>query len=96
MQHRWPVNSPDPYPVVARRDPDGIPCPLVGRDVETVAAAALALSAFLPKHAAIFKSDNLRPGLRVVLRRRGPRGPLHCSPTRRSTSTSPQIRTAGA
>ena len=57
MQHGWPVNSPDAYPVVARQDPGGIPRPLVDPDVETVAACARALSAFLPKHAAIFKAD---------------------------------------
>ena len=77
MHNGWPVDSPDAYPVVARRDPDGIPRPLVDRDVETVAACALALAAFLPKHAAIFKADTLHSGLRVVLRRRRPRGPLH-------------------
>ena len=78
MKHRWPVNSPDAYPVVARRDPGGIPRPLGGRDVvETVAAATLALSAFLPKHAAIFKADTFAPVCESYLRRRGPRGSLH-------------------
>ena len=61
MQHHWPVNSPEAYPIVARRDPDGIPRTLVERDVETVAAAALALCVFLPKHAAIFKTDTFTP-----------------------------------
>ena len=61
MQNGWSVNSPDAYPVVARRDPAGIPRPLVERDVEIVAAAALALSAFLPKHAAIFKAGTFTP-----------------------------------
>ena len=40
MQHRWPVENPDAYPLVAHRDPDGIPHPLVERNVETVAASA--------------------------------------------------------
>ena len=48
----------DACPLVAHRDPDGIPHPLVERDVETVAACALALRAFLTKHAAIFKADD--------------------------------------
>ena len=61
MHNGWPVDSPDAYPVVARRDPDGIPRPLVERDVETVAAAALALAAFLPKHAATFKAETFTP-----------------------------------
>ena len=61
MQHRWPVKSPGAYPVVARRGPGGIPRPLVERDVETVAAWTLALSAFLPRHAAIFKADTFIP-----------------------------------
>ena len=49
--------EPRRLPLVAHRDPDGIPHPLVERDVETVAACALALRAFLTKHAAIFKAD---------------------------------------
>ena len=61
MQNGWSVNSPDAYPVVARRDPGGIPRPLVERDVETVVACPLPLSAFLPKHAAIFKADTFTP-----------------------------------
>ena len=61
MQHGWPVESPDAYPLVAHRGPDGIPHPLVERDVETVAACALALRAFLTKHAAIFKADPFTP-----------------------------------
>ena len=32
MQHHWPVNSPDADPVVARRDPNGIPRPFDRRD----------------------------------------------------------------
>ena len=48
----------DAYPLVAHRDPGGIPHPLVARDVETVAACALALRALLTKRAAIFKADD--------------------------------------
>ena len=59
MHNGWPGDSPDAYPVVARRDPDGVPRPLVERDVETV--AALDLAAFLPKHAATFKADTFTP-----------------------------------
>ena len=54
MPHGWPVESPDAYPLVAHRHPGGIPSPLVEQDVATVAACALALYAFLPKHAALF------------------------------------------
>ena len=61
MHNGWPGDSPDAYPVVARRDPDGVPRPLVERDVETVAAAALDLAAFLPKHAATFKAETFTP-----------------------------------
>ena len=35
-----PVENPDAYPLVAHRDPDGIPHPLGERNVETVAASA--------------------------------------------------------
>ena len=53
-------SPPDAYPVVARRGPGGN-TPAAGRDVETVAAWTLALSAFLPRHAAIFKADTFIP-----------------------------------
>ena len=35
MQHRWPVENPDAYPLVAHRDPDGIPHPLGERAEST-------------------------------------------------------------
>ncbi len=61
MQNGWPVDSTDAYPVVAHREPNGIPRPLGERDVEIVVACALALAAFLPKHAAVFKADTFTP-----------------------------------
>ena len=61
MEHGWPVASPDAYPLVDRREPDGTPRPLVERDVEIATACALSLSAFFGKHAAMFESDNFAP-----------------------------------
>ena len=57
MEHGWPVASPDAYPLVERRDPDGTPRPLVERDVEIATACALALAGFFARHAAVFESD---------------------------------------
>ena len=96
MQHGWPVESPDAYPLVAHRDPDGIPHPLVERDVETVAACALALRAFLTKHAAIFKADPFPRSASRTSTTRTARS-ASPSPTRRSTSstsTNPRTRNA--
>ena len=61
MEHGWPVESADAYPLVAHRDPDGRPRPLVERDVQIATACALSLSAFFAKHAAIFASDTFAP-----------------------------------
>ena len=61
MEHGWPVEHADAYPLVERRDPDGTPRPLVERDVEVAAACALSLGAFFARHAAIFKSDTVAP-----------------------------------
>ncbi len=61
MTHGWPVESPDAYPVVERRDPDGVMRPLVERDVEIAAACAGSLGAFILKHAAMFSSDTFTP-----------------------------------
>ena len=61
MRNALPVESPDAYPLVAHRNANGIPQLLGDRDVETATACALALSAFLPKHAGIFQADSFTP-----------------------------------
>ena len=61
MEHGWPVESADAYPLVERGDPDGTPRPLVERDVEVAAACALSLGAFFARHAALFQSDPVAP-----------------------------------
>ena len=61
MRNALPVESPDAYPLVAHGNPNGIPQPLGDRDVKTATACALALSAFLPKHAGIFQADSFTP-----------------------------------
>ena len=95
MQNGWSVNSPDAYPVVARRDPAGIPQPLVERDVDTVAATALALSAFLPKHAAIFKAGTFRSASRTSTTRTArSASPSPAGRSTSSTSMDPPIRKA--
>ncbi len=61
--------------------------------VETATAWALALSAFLPKHPSIFQADSFTSSLRVVLRRRRPRGAVHRA--LRSERRLPTERTRG-
>ena len=61
MEHGWRVDSADAYPLVQRRDPDGVVRPLAERDVEIATACARSLSVFLGKHAAILSSTTLAP-----------------------------------
>ena len=61
MEQGWPVASPDAYPRVQRVDPDGMPRPLVERDVAIATACALALSAFCVRNAAVFESEAPAP-----------------------------------
>ena len=61
MEHRWRVHSADAYPLVQRRDPDGVVRPLIERDLEIATACALALTAFLGRHAAILRSTTFEP-----------------------------------
>ena len=64
MEHGWPVESADAYPLVAHREPDGRPRPLVERDVLRQARGDLHVGHF-------------RARLRVVLRRRRSGGAVH-------------------
>ena len=61
MEHGWAVTSPDAYPLVDRREPDGAPRPLVERDVEIATACARSLCALFAKHSALFASDSPAP-----------------------------------
>lgn len=59
--HGWPVGGADAYPRVERLDRDGVPSPLVERDLKVVSACAASLSAFFLKHERIFKTDEFEP-----------------------------------
>ncbi len=61
MARGWPVASPDAYPLVERRDPDGVPRPLVERDVEIATACARSLIPFLQRNAALLASETYTP-----------------------------------
>ena len=67
MEHGWPVESADAYPLVAHREPDGRPRPLVERDVQIATACALSLNAFFAKHAAVWEVEAVDPGKTVTL-----------------------------
>ena len=88
MQNGWSVNNPDAYPVVARRDPGGIPRPLVERGRRDRRRLRPGAQRLHPQACCDLQGRHLHPGLRVVLRRRGPRGSLHRSPARPSTSAT--------
>ena len=61
MAHGWAVASPDAYPLVDRREPDGAPRPLVERDVEIATACARSICALFARHSALFASDSPAP-----------------------------------
>ena len=60
-EHGWPVHGPDAYPVVQRREPDGVPNPLNLRDLRIATACAGALASFLDRHAEILDAEVLEP-----------------------------------
>jgi len=59
--HGWPVASPEAYPCLVRRDCDGVPRPLVPRDLAIATACARALPAFFLRNAARFETDDPEP-----------------------------------
>ena len=59
------------------RPPTAYPAPSSGATLRPSPAAALVLSAFLSKHAAIFKSDTFAPVCESYFDDEEPRGPLH-------------------
>ena len=61
MTRGWRVDSPEAYPLVECREPDGALRPVVERNVEIVAACAMSLGAFVLKHASIFSLDTFTP-----------------------------------
>jgi hypothetical protein len=60
-EHGWPIAAANAYPWVQHRDRDGIPRPLIERDVETVTVCAAALAAFSAKHESAFTNASFRP-----------------------------------
>lgn len=61
LKRSWPLGSPMAFPRVEHRDPDGMPRPLVERDVVVAAAVATSLAAFFVKHGADFTSKSFEP-----------------------------------
>ncbi len=59
--HAWPVDSPNAYPRVERRDSDGMPRPLVDGDVRIINACATSFTAFSIKHRDLFERGSGPP-----------------------------------
>lgn len=59
--HGWPVADANAYPHVERRDPDGMPRPLVPRDLAIASACATSLASFFVKHPGYFGSSEPEP-----------------------------------
>ena len=71
MDHGWQVHPSDAYPVVKRFDASGVATPLDGQDVTIATACALALTAFLARHAAILSASVFEPVCESYFRDRG-------------------------
>jgi len=71
MDHGWRVHRSDAYPVVKRFDASGAATPLDEQDVTIATACALALTAFLARHAAILSASVFEPVCESYLRDRG-------------------------
>ncbi len=61
MEHRWRVKSPDAYPLLQSRDGEGLPRPLIKRDLEIAAACAESLCALLARHTAALSAAAFTP-----------------------------------
>lgn len=59
--HRWPVASPEAYPLAMALDPDLVSRPLLSRDYRVLEACARAVAAFYLKHADLFGKDEIPP-----------------------------------
>ena len=58
-EHAWPVASKAAYPLVERRERDGVPRPLVERDLEIAAACAASLASFFIQRGSLFEADTV-------------------------------------
>ena len=60
-RHGWSVAGPKAYPVVMRRDRDGIPAPVDDRDVRVATECAFAVASFVVRHREIFDAEKFAP-----------------------------------
>ncbi|MBD3161875.1 MAG: hypothetical protein GF346_06315 [Candidatus Eisenbacteria bacterium] len=56
IEHGWPVPASDSFPMVERREADGMPQPFTEHDIRVMAACASALASFCGRHPGIFDS----------------------------------------
>jgi hypothetical protein len=59
MEHGWPVHDPDAYPLVQKREADGVPNPVAVRDLQIATACADALAALLDKHTTLLDAARI-------------------------------------
>jgi hypothetical protein len=60
-EHGWPVADANAYPRVERRERDGVPQPLVERDVKIASACATSFVALFARHRGAFEADEIEP-----------------------------------
>ncbi len=61
MSHSWPLANADAHPVVGRFERDGIPRPVVTRDLEIAAACATSVGSFYVSHRNAFEARAIEP-----------------------------------
>jgi hypothetical protein len=59
--HGWPIANAKAYPRIAHCERDGLPRPLVERDIEIIAACTTSLAAFFANHRDLFERDDFKP-----------------------------------
>ena len=61
VEHAWPVADANSYPHVEHRDRDGLPRPLVDRDIRIASACAISLSTFFMMNHEAIASEDVEP-----------------------------------
>ena len=60
-RHGWSVAGPKAFPIVMRRDRDGVPAPVNDRDVRIATECAFAVASFVLRHREVFEAESFEP-----------------------------------